>query len=99
MARFLFVYGYESPSEWEANSVHGSDDESSCAIWVNAESEAHANEKGREFAAQHVGELFASYPQLQFPGWTACNYAHGIEHRPLDRFSAMALDQLDEINA
>ena len=37
MAKFLFVYGYESPAEWEVNRRSGTDDESSSAVWINAQ--------------------------------------------------------------
>ena len=97
MAKFLFVYGYESPAEWEVNLRAGTDDESSSAVWINANNVADALTTGREFAEKHVASLFAPYPELSFPGWVAAGYAHWIENHPLERFSAESLEHIPEI--
>jgi len=99
MAKYLFVYGYEAPDDWARNALHGSDDESSDAVWIHARSEAEALDAGCAYAQRRVSALFAARPPSAFPGWIEAGYAHWIEHRPLDRFTGVALDLLPEIDA
>ncbi len=99
MTKFLFIYGYESPSEWETNRHSGTDDESSGAVWIRAKSEADALTAGREFAEHHTASLFAPHPELSFPGWAAAGYAHWIEQHQFERFSRAALDLIPEISS
>lgn len=58
MKRFLYLFGYESPVEWQQNSEHGSDFESSDAFWVVADNETEALAWGSEVAEMMVRELF-----------------------------------------
>jgi hypothetical protein len=97
MKRFLFAFGYESPVERTTNSKEGTDFESSCAVWVQAESEAEALQKGREYAEGFVVRQFQQAGVTDFPGWVRGEFANWIEQEPLDRFSGMALEMLDEI--
>lgn len=99
MAKFLFIYGYESPSEWETNRHSGTDDESSGAVWISAKSEADALSAGREFAEQHTASLFAPHPELSFPGWVVADYAYWIEPYPFELFSQVALGLIPEISS
>lgn len=97
MPRFLFVFGYESPAERASNSREGTDFESSSAVWVRSDSEADALQKGRDYAEKFVRQQFQQAGVGDFPGWTETDFAHWIEHEPLDRFSGIALETLDEI--
>jgi hypothetical protein len=97
MKRFLFVFGYESPVERMANGREGTDLESSSALWVRADSEDEALQKGRDYAQKFVGQQFEQAGVVDFPGWAEGSFAHWIEHKPLNRFSGIALDTLDEI--
>ena len=75
---FLCTFGYESPAEREQNERHGTDFESSKAIWIDAESEADALNWGREIAEQF-------YHLLCGRSWRKDNYACWTEPwRPLD---------------
>jgi hypothetical protein len=97
MTRFLFVFGYESPVERTTNSREGTDFESSCAVWVRADSEGEALRKGRDYAERFVRQQFEHAGVGVFPGWVEGDFAHWIEHKPLDRFSGIALEAFDEI--
>ena len=97
MARFLFVFGYESPVECATNSREGTAFESSNAVWVLADSEDEALQKGRDYAERFVRQQFQQTGAVGFRGWTEGDFAHWIEHKPLDRLSGIALETLDEI--
>ncbi len=97
MADFLFVFGYESPEEWRTNREHGTDFESSSAVWIAAPDVGSAMRIGQAHAERWVNELFKTHVDIAFPGWSASGYAHWIEHEPLKRFSGIALDMLDRI--
>jgi hypothetical protein len=99
MPRFLFVYGYESPSEFIANERDGTDFESSGAVWITAGNESAATACGRLFAESTVASLFAAFPELPFPGWAAANYACWIEQNPQVRYAASELDAIPEMVA
>src|SRR5262249_32592106 len=95
--KYLFVFGYESPAERKTNAEQGTDFESSNAVWVVACSSEQALEAGRRFADHWVSRLFHAAGINDYEGWTAGNFANWIEEQPLDRFSGIALDLLDEI--
>lgn len=95
--RFLFVFGYESPAERAANDRVGTDFESSNAVWVQADSEEEAIQKGCDYAARFVRQQFEQAGVADFPGWVEGGFAHWIEHEPLDAFSGTDLETLDEI--
>ena len=97
MTRFLFVFGYESPAERAANEREGTDFEPSRAIWVRADSEGEALRKGRDYAERFVRQQFQQAGVGDFAGWAEGDFAHWIEDKPLERFSGMALEMLDEI--
>jgi hypothetical protein len=99
VVKYLFVFGYESPTEWETNAAQGTDFESSNAVWVVASSKEKALAAGRRFAEDWVGRLFRSAGVSAYEGWTAGNFAHWIEDHPLERFSGIALETLEEIAA
>ena len=95
MNRYLFIFGYETPEQFEYNSDCGTDNEDSIAFFLEAPDESTALRRGREIAAQFARRLFSSVG-IESP-WSADNYANWIEHRPLDRFSGLALDTLDVV--
>ena len=97
MKDFLFVFGYESPEEWSTNREHGTDFESSMAVWIAASDEELALLAGRSHAERWVHELFREQQVDSYPGWSASGYAHWIELEPLRRFSGVAPDMLDRI--
>jgi hypothetical protein len=99
VAKFLFVFGYESPSERRNNAEHGTDFESSNAVWVVASDMEQAMAAGRRFAEELVGRLYLSAGITSYEGWSAGQFACWIEDHPLDRFSGLALESFEEIDA
>ena len=97
MARFLFVFGFESPQEWETNAKQGTDFESSKAIWVVASSKGKALDAGRPFAEGWVERLYQSAGVFTYKGWSASDFAYWIEEKPLEKYSELALETFDEI--
>jgi hypothetical protein len=97
VAKYLFVFGYESPSERTTNAAHGTDFESSNAVWVVSSSKEKALAAGRRFAEEWVDRLFRSAGVLGYEGWTAGNFANWIEEQPLQRFSGLALESFEEL--
>jgi hypothetical protein len=97
MERFLFVFGYESPTEHRSNREHGSDFESSNAVWVRASSEEEALSKGRAFADEFVAKLYCEKKAPESSRWSEQDFAHWISKKPLEEFSGLALETFDEI--
>ena len=95
MNRYLFIFGYETPEQFKYNSECGTDDEDSIAFFLDAPDEGAAINRGREIAAEFAQRLFA-VAGMESP-WSPDNYANWIEHRPLDRFSGLALETLDVV--
>jgi hypothetical protein len=95
MPEFLFVFGYESPVEWRTNRDEGTDFESTNAVWIAATDEEAALIAGRVYADHWVDELFRKQGIQGNPSWSDSSFAHWIEHKPLERFSGVALDLLD----
>lgn len=99
MPTFLFCFGYESPDEWRSNKAGGTDDESSNAVWIEADSEEAAIKTGLDFAQTWVGGLFEDSGISEFPGWRECNHAYWFEVEPLKRWSGLALESFPRIRA
>lgn len=97
MTRFLFIFGYESPAERVTNDRDETDFESSHAVWVRADSEEAALRKGCEYAERFAGQQFQHSGVEDSASWTQGGFAHWIEPKPLERFSGIALEMLDEI--
>ena len=96
---FLFCFGYESPEEWRSNEQHGTDFESSYAVWVQADSEDEAVEAGLEFAQSWVAELFREAEVSDFSGWQESDYAYWIEGESQKNSGDFDLDSLPRIRA
>lgn len=75
--RYLFQFGFETPTEFKANSSGGWDDESSEAVWINAHSAEAALAWGRSVAEHFVGRLF-EIAQVEGYSWLAGDFAHWI---------------------
>jgi hypothetical protein len=94
---YLFVFGYESPSDRAINDATGADHESSAAVWVTAESEVDALEKGRQYAQDYVRNLYIEAGQKTLPDWLLDGYAHWISHNPSEEYPTVKLDVLPRI--
>jgi hypothetical protein len=68
VTKYLFVFGYESPEEWQCNAEQGTDYESSNAVWVTASSKEIALLAGRRFAKDWVRQLFDLLEFLSMKG-------------------------------
>ena len=71
MPVFLFQFGYESPVEREQNDRHGTDFESSQAVWIDAQNESEALSWG------WIAEQF--YLRLCGRSWREDEYAYWAE--------------------
>lgn len=73
MKQYNFMFGYESPVEYEVNNRLGSDDESSALVIITAGSEAEALAWGAEIAEQFLRDLFhdpaVSWKQRRYASW------------------------------
>ena len=90
---FLYVFGYETPAQMEANAAHGWDDEDSAAVFIEAESAEEALEWGRQVSERFLSELHGD-PSVS---WDALGYAHWIEDDPSKRWSAEGLSQVPRV--
>ncbi len=99
MLEYLFIFGYESPEEWRVNQSQATDFESSSAVWIVASDPEVAQRAGHCYADRWVNDLFLKQGIETYPGWAASGFAHWIELEPLHRFSGMALEMLDRIEA
>lgn len=97
MPEFLYIFGYEGPSEIVVNSETRSDFESSDGIWIVAESAEEALKTGQAYATNFVNQLFAD-EGVENAGWSPEDYANWIEREPLQRFSGLALEALPRID-
>jgi len=94
-SRYLYVFGYCTPSQVEHNERHGWDDEDSYAFFVEAPSENAALRWGQEISERYVAQLWDRLGRADsYPGWVEGEYANWIERSPLSRFSGMALETL-----
>lgn len=99
MTRFLYRFGYETPTQWKANEERGWDDESSSAFWVEADTADEALAWGRDVTEAMVRELFSrSGWRGDVPSWKEAGYAQWIEKTPADDFTADDLASLLVIN-
>ena len=89
---FLFRFGYESPTEWEQNQRHGTDFESSDAVWVYADSETAAIAAGLRFADRMVAEIFSTEGARLPKAWSDLGYAFWIETDPQELAGSREVD-------
>jgi hypothetical protein len=93
--RYLYVFGYCTPTQWANNQNNGWDDEDSYACFIDAESEADALSWGQELSERFVGRLFKKANwESPIPSWREARYANWLERDPLSRFSGLALESL-----
>lgn len=78
--RFLFRFGYETPTQHFNNKAKGWDDEDSEAVFIECDDADTALAWGREVAEHFVQGLWAVHGE---PGqsWKAGEFAHWIEAR------------------
>ena len=91
-SKFLFVFGFEDPIEFQTNKKSGSDFESSRALWIIANDSAEAESWGRSIADMFVRKLFEAKDSEGYT-WSDAQFAHWIEAQPTGEWTA---DQLDD---
>lgn len=100
MTRYLFRFGYCTPSQWAANEAHGGEDESSSAFFVEADSPEAALAWGAEVAEAFVQSLFSSSGWTAgAPSWKEARFAHWLEESPEDAFPPEQLRTLPVVKA
>ena len=93
MPHYLYVFGFNTPEQIQANEEHGWDDEDSEAIFISAESEPAALAWGQQVAKKYVANLYGD----RVPTWEPDNYANGIESNPEVIFSPDSLRHIQII--
>ena len=83
MKEHLFIFGFETPSEYEHNAEHGTDDEDCEAVYIQAESEQAAVEWGAEIAEEFLRCLFKD-PNVS---WKKRTYAGFIDNHPTTKWT------------
>ncbi|WP_416462320.1 hypothetical protein [Sphingomonas sp. VDB2] len=79
--KFLYRFGYETPSEFDSNSTHGTDFESSAACWIMAPSPADALIWGESIAQTFVTQLFNQAGRKAY-SWREAQFASWVEDDP-----------------
>jgi len=79
MDKFLYIFGYMTPTQHINNASLGWDDEDSEAVWIIAETEEKALEWGREISRKFItilcGQLVGYWHENNFANWIEQNGA------------------------
>ncbi len=97
MNRFLFIFGYESPVERDSNQQHGTDFESSKAVWISAANEEEAMSKGRFYANDFVATIYRDEKKPDEVTWSEAGFAYWISKKSAEDFPGADLTTLNEI--
>jgi hypothetical protein len=90
---YLYIFGYEDPSDRKSNMENGTDYESSRMIRILASSEEEALLWGDEIAERYVQSLFGDMKV----SWKADRFASWIENSP-DAEEKRLWDELQVVN-
>ena len=78
MNKYLYIFGYETPTQRENNVTYEWDDEDSAALFIMAETAQQALEWGRAVSKRYVGVLFngraESWDENRFAAWVDHDY-------------------------
>ena len=96
--RFLFVFGFEDPADFESNRTTGSDWESSRALWIIADDSSEAQSWGRSVAERFVHTLFEAEDSEGY-SWSDAEFAHWIEAQPTSEWTTEQLEALPVVRA
>ena len=94
----MFIFGFESPTEYLSNERDGTDFESSWAVWIGAKNADIALEWGRQIAEEFVDRLFE---QAGFPkrSWTDHGFAHWVSTEPAELERARSEASIQKVAA
>jgi len=93
MAKYLYIFGYQTPEQVVNAARQGIPDEASRALFIEADSPEQALAWGREVSEEFVRRLFPG----QQVSWKALNFAQWIESAPQTEYPAEILAQLPAI--
>ena len=89
MAKYLFIFEYETPVQTRDNEEQGRSHEGSIAFFIEADSETDADEWGKVVAQMFLNALYEN--EYEPPQIAA--YYNGIEKNPEGRFDPSELSQ------
>jgi hypothetical protein len=90
MAKFLYVFAYQTPAQVKAAAAGEYAEEASEAVFIEAESAEQALDWGKQISEDFLKRLF---PQGDI-SWKDLNFAHWIEAEPQDEYPADLLERL-----
>ncbi len=98
MPVYLFLFGFESPHERGVNAAYGTDDESSCAFFIEADDEPQAVRFGERVAQAYVDWLFTR-SNAGPSNWLAGGFYRGLVPDPAAEYDADTLASLPRLTA
>jgi hypothetical protein len=90
MAKFLYVFAYQTPAQIKAAAAGAYAEEASAAMFIEADSAEKALEWGEQISEDFLKRLF---PEGDI-SWKRQNYAHWIEAKPQEEYPADLLETL-----
>jgi hypothetical protein len=90
MARFLYVFAYQTPAQIKAAAAGEYAEEASEAVFIEAESAEQALDWGKQISEDFLQGLF---PERDI-SWKRLNFAHWIEAKPQEEYPADLLESL-----
>lgn len=84
LKRYLYSFGYETPTQRSLNLQRGWDDESSAQLLIRADDRDSAYALGRAIAEALVRRLFERAQTAEQPSWPALQYADFIADAPAE---------------
>jgi hypothetical protein len=90
--KYLYIFGYQTPQQVALAATDQHSEESSEALFIEAESPEQALAWGREISDNFVRRLFHDQPI----DWKSMNYVHWVECEQME-FPATILDQLQVV--
>ena len=80
MPLFLFMFGFETPTQHRSSTAAGRDDEDSRAVFIESSDAVEALGWGREIAERFVRQLWARAGAGEY-SWKSGQFAHWVETR------------------
>lgn len=90
MAKYLYIFAYQTPEQRHAVAAHGPAEESSAAVFIEADSAEEALAWGREISEAFLRHLLHD-PVVS---WKGLNFAHWVENDPRQEYPADILARL-----
>jgi hypothetical protein len=97
--KFLYVFGYCTPSQAANNEKHAWDDESSAALFVAAETQEEALQWGRHVSNEYVAHLYRAAGLPEAISWVDSGFASWIQQLPSEDFPDEYLARVPVVQA